>query len=89
MTAITVICREVGYDDILVYAINVRDPQSMNEVKAIIKSERTRDLGECREITPLVAFDGDLLLRADWRWEEPEDVDCTVPQKQEDEHDGA
>ena len=45
MTKITVICREDGYEHVLIYVVNVADPASRAEVRKAVQKERDSDLG--------------------------------------------
>ena len=69
MMKLTVICQEDGYPDILIYTIDVRDPDNLKEVEDAINMERRHDLGDddANDVTALFAFQGDLSPRADWR----------------------
>jgi len=69
MMKITVICREDGYEsNILIYTVDVRDPDDREEVEGAVQEAREADLeGEAGEMEVLFAFQGDLQPRADWR----------------------
>lgn len=66
---LTVICQEEGYPDILIYTVEVVNPNDQDEVKGAIQLERQHDLGDADagEMTPLFAFQGDISPRVDWR----------------------
>jgi hypothetical protein len=67
---LTVICREEGYtDNVLIYTVDVTNPQDQAEVQNAIHKERERDLGkgEVNAMEALFAFEGDVPTHADWR----------------------
>ena len=65
---VTVICQEDGYQDILIYTIEVDDPEDYDKVQAAVQKERDADLGvDAGEMEPLFTFQGDLYPRSDWR----------------------
>ncbi len=68
MMKITVVCQEAGYPDVLIYTVDVRNPDDRAEVQSAIQMEREHDLGDAaNEMTVLFAFQGDISPRADWR----------------------
>ena len=68
MIKLTVVCREAGYSDILLYTVQVANPDDYLEVKHAVQTERNRDLGdEAQEVELIVAFQGDIAPRVDWR----------------------
>ena len=70
MTTITVVCREMNSstrDMILMYAVNVANPNDQNEVETAVTQARADDLGEAIEMEILFALAGDVNAVADWR----------------------
>ena len=63
----------IGYEEsdrsnVLIYAVDVADPQNETEVQAAVQAERNKDVDdEYNEMTILFAFAGDLMPLADWR----------------------
>jgi hypothetical protein len=70
MMKLTVICREDGFDsNILIYTVDVRDPDDHDEVQREVQEAREADLDgeEAGEMEILFAFQGDIQTRVDWR----------------------
>lgn len=65
---LTVICREEGFESsILIYTVEVQDPNDTAEVEAAVQAERANDVDEPNAMEILFAFDGDLSPSQDWR----------------------
>lgn len=76
MLTITAICQRPGrqeegfLNDVLIYTVQVRDPDNYEEVQGAVQIERERDLGddvEVGEVTVLFTFQGDISPRSDFR----------------------
>ena len=68
MIRLTAVCREEGYPDILLYTVQVANPDDYLEVQHAVQMERNRDLGgEAQEVELILAFQGDVAPRVDWR----------------------
>ena len=64
---LTVVCREEGYDDILIYVVDA-NPKNDSEVQQAVQDQRAADLdGDASTMEVLFAFVGDLTPIADWR----------------------
>ena len=67
---ITVVCREAEgsyQEDILLYLVEVANPNDQEEIARVLTQERANDIGYEVEMEPLFAFSGDLNPIADWR----------------------
>ena len=65
---LTVICREEGFESsILIYVVEVHDPNDHAAVTAAVQAEREHDVDEPNTMEILFAFDGDLSPSHDWR----------------------
>ena len=68
MSKLTVICREEGYEsNILIYSVDVEDPNDTAEVEAAVQAARSHDIEEPNAMEILFAFAGDLSPAQDWR----------------------
>ena len=69
MMKITAACREAGYEtDILLYLVEVENPDNYEEVQARVQEARNDDLeAEAGEMEVLFTFQGDIQTRSDFR----------------------
>jgi hypothetical protein len=68
MIKLTVICQTQGFDNVLIYTVQVSDPDNRAEVQGAINRELGIEEGEANdELDLLFAFQGELAPRVDWR----------------------